>query len=158
MEGQGGIELFEPMNTSNFSAAARKHMVEELKQHGPLWLKAINKHHDAKMKLFQSVVEKHATAKCGGQWLEEFAATKLELEEMESALHTAGFDTNRTRLILHRNAPDELEQAITNEIEEQIGSVRDITERFDNARMAMITAQNLDDAEKILKSIQDLIN
>jgi hypothetical protein len=146
------------MNTSHFSAAARREAVRQLKQNGPLYREVFSKHWENERELTQVLLDDHARRIAGEQLVNEVVSAKEELDSLKCALSERGFDLDDDRLSLSRFAPDGLHETIQQEVDRRIGSDSDIRERFDNARMAMLTTQNYDDAERIMNSVKALIN
>jgi hypothetical protein len=156
--GAGAGKALNYMNHSNFSAAARKEAIRQLKHNGTMYHQAMTKHWQKERALTQILLDEHARLAVGNQLMDELVVVEEQLDSLKSRVSEKGFDIDDDRISLSRFAPDGLDDIIQQEVERRIGTSSSIHERFDNARMAMLTVQNFDDADKVMKSIRELIN
>jgi hypothetical protein len=74
----------------------------------------------------------------------------LELKQLGFELRDDG-----SLRLCHEDA-NPTDKIIEAKIEKEIGSRRDVDARFDSAHLAMMTVETLQDAQKLLKSVQEV--
>jgi hypothetical protein len=146
-------------NTSQFSLANRKHFADLLNDKPSSLRQRARDRFDAQHqqlyeKLFLESAEKNGATVIHDQINE----AKEKISELKSRLNELGFrldyegdlETNTAALGLL------IDDLIEKRIAKDIGIARDIDARFDSVTMAVMTATSLQEAQQLLKSVQEL--
>ena len=145
-------------NTSQLSLANRKQLADLLTDKYESLRSKIKQKWDAKHDaLYETFVRDHAEKKSALPVLKQIDDAQRKWNQLTLELKQLGFelrDDGSLRLCYEDTNPTD--KVIESRIEKEIGSRRDIDARFDSAHLAMMTVETLQDAQKLLKSVQEV--
>jgi hypothetical protein len=146
-------------NTTQFSLANRKHLADMLAdRYDGLRSKIKRQWSDKHDALYDGFLSESADKKGASPVLKQIDAAQRKLAELTLELKQLGFELREHdgALRLYDESSNPLDAVIEERIKKEIGSQRDIDARFDSAQVAMMTVATLQDAQQLLKSVQEV--
>lgn len=145
-------------NTSQLSLANRKQLADLLAdKYDSLRSTIKHKWDDKHDSLYETYLREHAEKKGVLPILKQVDDAQRKWNQLTLELKQLGFELRDDgSLRLSHSDADPIDKVIEAKIQKEIGTRRDIDARFDSAHLAMMTVETLQDAQKLLKSVQEV--
>ena len=145
-------------NATQFSLANRKQLSDLLAdKYDSLRQRTRDKFRAKERQLREALIKEYAEKKGVTALTAQIAAAEAKIQELNGKLEVLGFELERDgSLDLRSSDSNPIRKTIDERVEKQLGTWSAIEARFDSAQVAMMTVASLEDAEKLLKAVQEI--